>query len=187
MKHLILIALCSFTFLGNAQTNEYNLELVTSQKKDIQYNDYLYDDATNYLAESITPHLEVRKTANNSYVRMPRFKRKNWRYKYVNMKGKISDLTGEVKLLVKTSRKMKDGATVKISIIIDGSSPRSGLYTVLDYTDTGKEHKWDVKSQKNGVISSIYIFKKKKYIRKIYLDGLLIMGKGDSQITFYLQ
>jgi len=124
---------------------------------------------------------------HNTNSNMPTFRYKNWSYKFVNMKDKINNITGKIDLSVENTSNMSDNATVKISIIIDGSSTRSGLYTVKSYSDTGKEHKWIVESQKNGKKSTLYIFKEKKYIRKVYLDGLFIIGKGDDQITFYLQ
>ena len=124
---------------------------------------------------------------NNSSYGMPSFRYKNWSFKYVNMSKKISGITGTVKLSVESGNKMNRDATVRISVNIDGSEPRSGNYTVQSYNDLGKEHQWKIKSNTKGVVSTLYIFKEKRTVKGMELDGLLIMGSTGKSITFYLQ
>lgn len=124
---------------------------------------------------------------NNYNSGMPSFRYKNWSFKYVNMSKKVSGITGTVKLSVESGSKMSRNATVRISVNLDGSEPRSGNYTVQSYNDLGKEHQWKIKSNSKGVVSTLYIFKSKRTVKGMSLDGLLIMGEGDKSITFYLQ
>ena len=124
---------------------------------------------------------------NNYNSGMPSFRYKNWSFKYVNMSKKLSKISGTVNLSVESGSKMSNNSTVRISVNIDGSEPRSGNYTVQSYADLGKEHQWKIKSNTKGVISTVYIFKSKRNVKGIELDGLLIMGEGEKSITFYLQ
>ncbi|MGB0890705.1 MAG: hypothetical protein ACPGUU_00040 [Flavobacteriaceae bacterium] len=124
---------------------------------------------------------------NNYNSSMPSFRYKNWSFTYVNMKKKVSKITGTVNLSVENGNRMSNNSTVRISVNLDGSEPRSGNYTVQSYNDLGKEHQWKIKSNTKGVISTLYIFKSKKTVKGMDIDGLLIMGEGDKSITFYLQ
>lgn len=124
---------------------------------------------------------------NNSSYGMPAFRYKNWSFQYVNMRKKVSKITGSVNLSVESGNKMSNNATVRIAVNLDGAEPRSGNYTVQSYSDIGEQHQWKIKSNTKGVVSTLYIFKKKRTIKGIDLSGLLIMGEGDSSITFYLE
>ena len=141
---------------------------------------------SSYTKKSNNSNSTTTNVNNNSNYGMPSFRYKNWSFKYVNMNKKVSGITGTVNLSVESGSKMSNNATVKIAVNIDGSEPRSGNYTVQSYSDLGKQHQWKIKSNSKGVVSTLYIFKEKKTVKGMNLDGLLIMGQGDKAITFYL-
>lgn len=117
---------------------------------------------------------------------MPSFRYKDWTYSFINMNKKVSNLSGTVKLNVVDNSKMSVGSNIKLRIKIEGNNETSGVYEVVDYVSQTDQHKWIIRSVTKNVDSAIYIFKEKKTVKGMDLDGLLMMGSGEKQITFYL-
>ncbi|MFY0602894.1 MAG: hypothetical protein JXQ93_03020 [Flavobacteriaceae bacterium] len=124
------------------------------------------------------------KKKTNNY--MPSFRYKEWTYSFINMNKKVSSLSGTVKLDVTDNSQMSIGSNIKLRIKIDGNNETSGSYKVIDYISQSDQHKWTIKSVTKNVNSTLYIFKEKKRVKGMSIDGLLLMGSGEKQITFYL-
>lgn len=124
------------------------------------------------------------KKKTNNYV--PTFSYKNWTYSFINMNNKVSKLSGTVKLNVTDNDRMSVGSHIKLRVKIDGNQETSGNYEVTDYKSQTDQHKWTIRSVTKNVDSTIYIFKEKKTVKGMDILGLLLMGSGEKQITFYL-
>ncbi len=137
--------------------------------------------------------LKRKKNNTNSNVNynsgMPAFSYKNWKYTFVNMNDKISDISGRVNLTVPNNSKLSSGATVKFKVDIDGAETKNLTYTVNEYFYDKKtdRHFWSLKSQANQSKGTLCIFKNSQRLRSKDVIGLLMVGKEGSKISFYLQ
>lgn len=136
---------------------------------------------------------ETKKKNNNNNVSynsgMPTFKYKYWKYTFVNMNDKISDISGKVNLTVPNNSELSNGAIVKFRVEINGADTKNLTYKVESYFfDTKKNrHFWSLKSQANGSKGTLCIFKNSERLRSKDVTGLLMVGKEGSKISFYLQ
>ena len=64
---------------------------------------------------------------------MPVFSYKNWGYTFVNMKGKISDISGDVTATVSNGSKLSKGAKVEFKVKINGADTKYLNFTVDEY------------------------------------------------------
>lgn len=124
------------------------------------------------------------KKRTNNY--MPSFKYKDWTYSFINMNDKVSSISGTVKLDVTDNDRMSVGSHIKLRVKIEGNQETSGKYEVVDYASQTDQHKWTIRSVTKNVNSTLYVFKEKKTVKGMDILGLLIMGTGEKQITFYL-
>ncbi len=124
------------------------------------------------------------KKRTNNY--MPAFKYKDWTYSFINMNDKVSSISGTVKLDVTDNDRMSVGSHIKLRVKIEGNQETSGKYEVVDYASQTDQHKWTIRSVTKNVNSTVYIFKEKKTVKGMDILGLLLMGTGEKQITFYL-
>jgi hypothetical protein len=123
-------------------------------------------------------------TKKTDYI--PTFKYKNWTYSFINMNKVVSSISGTVKLEVTDNHKMSIGSHIKLRVKIQDNEETSGVYKIIDYKSQTGQHKWTIKSVTKNVESAIFIFKEKKNVKGMNIDGLLMMGSGEKQITFYL-
>lgn len=117
---------------------------------------------------------------------MPSFTYKSWTYSFINMNKKVSSISGTVKLDVTDNDRMALGSHIKLRVKIEGNNETSGEYEVVDYKAQTDQHKWTIRSVTKNVNSTLYIFKEKKTVKGMDILGLLLMGSGEKQITFYL-
>lgn len=117
---------------------------------------------------------------------MPSFTYKSWTYSFINMNKKVSSISGTVKLDVTDNDRMTLGSHIKLRVKIEGNNETSGEYEVVDYKAQTDQHKWTIRSVTKNVNSTLYIFKEKKTVKGMDILGLLLMGSGEKQITFYL-
>lgn len=133
--------------------------------------------------------LKKKKPIKNYNSGMPVFKYKNWKYTFVNMNDKVSDVSGNVNLTVPNNSSLTDGSTVKFRVEINGADTKNLTYTVEKYffdTKTSR-HFWTLKSQANGSKGTLCVFKNSERLRSKDVIGLLMVGKEGSKISFYLQ
>ena len=118
---------------------------------------------------------------------MPAFSFRNWKYTFVNMKGKVSDISGDVTATVSNGSKLSKGAKVEFKVNINGADTKYVNYTVDQYAyeKDKKRHIWVLKNSKST--GTFALFNSPQYLRKKNINGILIMGSKDSQISFYLQ
>lgn len=117
---------------------------------------------------------------------MPSFTYKSWTYSFINMNDKVSSISGTVKLDVIDNSRMSVGSHIKLRVKIEGNQETSGKYEVVDYKSQTDQYKWTIRSVTKNVNSTLYIFKEKKTVKGMDILGLLLMGSGEKQITFYL-
>ncbi|MCL7755049.1 hypothetical protein [Polaribacter sp. Z022] len=133
---------------------------------------------------------DLKKKNNTSYDSgMPSFSYKNWKYSFVNMKDKVTDVSGKVNLSVPNNSKLTNGATVKFRVEINGADTKNLTYTVSSYyfdTKT-KRHFWSLKSSTNDSKGTLCLFKESQNLRSVDIVGLLMVGKEDNKLSFYLQ
>ena len=128
-----------------------------------------------------------KKTTTNSG--MPSFSYKNWKYTFVNMKDKVTDVSGKVNLNVTSGSNLSNGNTVKFKVEINGADTKYLTYKVSSYyyDKDKKRHFWSLKSTANASKGTLCVFKESQRLRGVDLVGLLMVGKEDSKISFYLQ
>ncbi|MEO9570064.1 MAG: hypothetical protein ABJH82_13190 [Polaribacter sp.] len=120
---------------------------------------------------------------------MPTFNYKNWNYTFVNMKDKVTDVSGKVNLSIPDNSKLSNGASVKFKVEINGTDTKYLNYTVSSYyydTKT-KRHFWTLKSKTNDSKGTLCVFKEAQLLRNVDIIGLLMIGKDENKISFYLQ
>ena len=120
---------------------------------------------------------------------MPSFSYKNWKYTFVNMKDKVSDISGKVNLNVTSGSNLSEGNTVKFKVDINGAETKYLSYKVSNYNydSKTKRHYWILKSTVNETTGTLSIFKDPLRKKGVDLVGLLLVGKENNQICFYLQ
>lgn len=130
-----------------------------------------------------TTNTDLTTNSNN----MPSFRQKNWGYTFVNMKGKISDISGDVTATISNGSKLSKGAKVEFKVMINGADTKYLNFTVDEYAfeKSKKRHIWVLKNSKSK--GTFAMFNNPLYLRKKNINAMLIMGSGDNQITFYLQ
>lgn len=120
---------------------------------------------------------------------MPSFSYKNWKYTFVNMKDKVSDISGKVNLNVTSGSNLSEGNTVKFKVDINGAETKYLTYKIKNYNYDSKteRHNWILKSTVNETSGTLCVFKKPLRKKGVDLVGLLLVGKENNQICFYLQ
>lgn len=128
-------------------------------------------------------------TTNVNNNGMPSISYKNWKYTFVNMKDKVSDVAGKVNLNVTEGSNLTKGATVKFKVEINGADTKYLTYKVSSYyyDSDKKRHFWSLKSTANDSKGTLCVFKESQRLRGVDLVGLLMVGKEDNKISFYLQ
>lgn len=120
---------------------------------------------------------------------MPSFNYRNWKYTFVNMKDKVSNVSGKVNLNVTSGSNLSKGNTVKFKVDIDGAETKYITYTVSNYfyEKDKKRHFWSLKSTANDTKGTLCVFNNAQTLRGVNVVGLLMIGKEDNKISFYLQ
>ncbi|MFK8061044.1 MAG: hypothetical protein AB8B78_13260 [Polaribacter sp.] len=157
------------TFI-NRHGNFANVTVVPLKKKDLKKNN-------------------TNKTVVKNDNGMPTFNSKNWKYTFVNMKDKITDISGKVNLNVTSGSDLTTGNTTKFKVEINGADTKYVNYKVTSYyyDKDKKRHFWGLKSTANDTKGTLCVFKESQRLRGVDLVGLLMMGAEDNKISFYLQ
>lgn len=125
---------------------------------------------------------------NNTNSGMPTIGNTNWSYTYVNMKEKISDISGNIFMTVSGKSKLDAGAQAKFTVEITGAETKILDYNVNSYyyDEATKRHFWLMKTTNNVSEGTLCIFQTPIVLREKTVKGLLMMGATDNKITFYL-
>ncbi len=125
---------------------------------------------------------------NNTNSGMPTIGNTNWSYTYVNMKEKISDISGNIFMTVSGKSKLDAGAQAKFTVEITGAETKILDYNVNSYyyDEATKRHFWLMKTTNNVSEGTLCIFQTPMVLREKTVKGLLMMGAEDNKITFYL-
>lgn len=119
---------------------------------------------------------------------MPTISNTNWNYTYVNMKDKISDISGRVFMSISGKSRIETGAKASFTVEITGAETKILDYNVNDYyyDEASKRHFWLMKTTNNVSDGTLCIFQTPMVLREKTVKGLLMMGAEDNKITFYL-
>jgi len=125
---------------------------------------------------------------NNTNSEMPTISNTNWSYTYVNMKEKISDISGNIFMTVSGKSKLDAGTQAKFTVEITGAETKILDYNVNSYyyDEATKRHFWLMKTTNNVSEGTLCIFQTPMVLREKTVKGLLMMGAEDNKITFYL-
>jgi len=116
----------------------------------------------------------------------PTIKKGNWQFSRVKMKEKYSDISGNIKLKVLEGGKLKENALIKLNINIDKLDPKVGNFKVIGYENSEIVHIWPIKNKKTGKAGSFSLFKKEIKVKGKKIKAMLILGRNDKKIIFYL-
>lgn len=140
----------------------------------------------NFENVEVVPLVKYKKEVKRNDVKVS-IRNRRWNYSYVKMKEKVSKVSGYVKLTVVGGGSIRSNSKLKFEIKIDGESTNNLSYDVTSYKKNGEENVFKLKGTTTGKPGTLFIFRPKKDVKGIILDGLLTIGSGNNRITLYLE